>query len=248
MFPDVPVFAHLDTPRGQVDFEGELAIIIGRDCKNVSVDEALNYVLGYVPDHVPPSFLVRSRCALRHAHTQVHDRKRRQRTAVAREEGRWSVVPLQSVRYVLSAGAWCRAVQRGGPRQLAYHHTVERRGDAGFKHVGHGTCGWHGWLMVGVLLTGSANATQVFSVAEIVSFLSQDTTLLHGTVILTGTPEGVGFTRDPPVFLSPGDVVEVSIEGLGTLVNPVVAEATPSSRWHAPQPAATKVVPPRAPA
>ena len=141
---------------GQVDFEGELAIIIGRDCKNVSVDEALNYVLGYVPGEVPPSYLVRSRCALRHAHTQVHDRKRRQRTAVAREEGRWSVVPLQSVRYVLSAGAWCRAVQRGGPRQLAYHHTVERRGDAGFKHVGHGTCGWHGWLMVGVLLTGCA--------------------------------------------------------------------------------------------
>ena len=73
---------------------------------------------------------------------------------------------------------------------------------------------------------------QIFSVAEIISFLSQDTTLLHGTVILTGTPEGVGFTREPPRFLTPGDVVEVSIEGLGTLVNPVVTEASPSAQWQ----------------
>jgi len=64
-----------------------------------------------------------------------------------------------------------------------------------------------------------------------ISFLSQDTTLLHGTIILTGTPEGVGFTRSPPQFLRPGDLVEVSIEGLGTLSNPVVAEPSSSSDW-----------------
>ena len=50
-------------------------------------------------------------------------------------------------------------------------------------------------------------------------------TLQTGDVILTGTPPGVGFTRKPPVFLKPGDVVEITIEGLGTLRNPVVAEA-----------------------
>ena len=64
----------------------------------------------------------------------------------------------------------------------------------------------------------------MFPVAEIISFLSQDTTLLHGTVILTGTPAGVGFTRSPPVYLKPGDEVEVSISGLGTLRNRVVAK------------------------
>ena len=52
-------------------------------------------------------------------------------------------------------------------------------------------------------------------VPEIIAFLSEGTTLLPGTVILTGTPEGVGFTRDPPRCLSPGDVVTVAIEGIG---------------------------------
>ena len=49
-------------------------------------------------------------------------------------------------------------------------------------------------------------------------------TLLPGTVILTGTPEGVGFSRVPPVYLAPGDVVEIEIEGIGTLANRVVSE------------------------
>lgn len=56
-------------------------------------------------------------------------------------------------------------------------------------------------------------------VAEIIAFLSEGTTLLPGTVILTGTPEGVGFTRDPPRHLSPGDTVTVSVEGIGIVVD-----------------------------
>lgn len=63
----------------------------------------------------------------------------------------------------------------------------------------------------------------IFPVAELISRLSRDTTLLPGTLILTGTPAGVGFTRQPPVFLAPGDRVRVSIEGIGTLENQVVA-------------------------
>ena len=63
----------------------------------------------------------------------------------------------------------------------------------------------------------------IFTVAEIVAFMSQDTTLLPGTVILTGTPPGVGFARKPPVFLKPGDQVVVEIEGIGALANPVAA-------------------------
>ena len=64
----------------------------------------------------------------------------------------------------------------------------------------------------------------IFSCSYLVSYLSHCMTLLPGTVILSGTPEGVGFARKPPVFLRPGDVVEIEIEGIGTLRNPVVAE------------------------
>ena len=64
----------------------------------------------------------------------------------------------------------------------------------------------------------------IFSVARLIAFLSESTTLLPGTLILTGTPSGVGFTREPPVFLMPGDEVEVEIEGIGLLKNQVIAE------------------------
>ena len=64
----------------------------------------------------------------------------------------------------------------------------------------------------------------IFSVARLVSDLSRGTTLLPGTVILTGTPSGVGMARTPPVWLKPGDVVEVEVERIGTLTNVVRAE------------------------
>ena len=62
----------------------------------------------------------------------------------------------------------------------------------------------------------------VFPVAELIAFLSRDTTLLPGTLILTGTPPGVGVARNPPRFLSDGDRVVVEIQGIGALENPVV--------------------------
>ena len=55
-----------------------------------------------------------------------------------------------------------------------------------------------------------------------IAFLSEHFTLEPGDVISTGTPPGVGFARKPPVFLKPGDVMEVEVDGLGTLRNPVV--------------------------
>lgn len=64
----------------------------------------------------------------------------------------------------------------------------------------------------------------IFKVPAIVSYLSRQMTLLPQTLIMTGTPPGVGFVRKPPVFLKPGDRIEVEIEGIGTLVNPVVME------------------------
>jgi 2-keto-4-pentenoate hydratase/2-oxohepta-3-ene-1,7-dioic acid hydratase in catechol pathway len=65
----------------------------------------------------------------------------------------------------------------------------------------------------------------IFPVDEVVAYVSRVCTLLPGDVIFTGTPPGVGFARKPPVFLKPGDTVEVEIEKLGILRNPVVGEA-----------------------
>jgi 2-keto-4-pentenoate hydratase/2-oxohepta-3-ene-1,7-dioic acid hydratase in catechol pathway len=64
----------------------------------------------------------------------------------------------------------------------------------------------------------------IFPVYPLVSYLSRQMTLLPGTLIMTGTPEGIGFSRNPPIFLKPGDRIEVEIEGIGTLENPVIAE------------------------
>ena len=64
----------------------------------------------------------------------------------------------------------------------------------------------------------------IFDVPTLISFLSGSTTLLPGTLILTGTPAGVGEAREPRRFLLPGDEVTVQIEGIGILTNPVVEE------------------------
>jgi 2-keto-4-pentenoate hydratase/2-oxohepta-3-ene-1,7-dioic acid hydratase in catechol pathway len=76
----------------------------------------------------------------------------------------------------------------------------------------------------GKMMQQASTSEMLFSVAEIIAFLSESTTLLPGTVILTGTPPGVGFARTPPVFLQPGDLLETSIEGVGVMSNPVTAE------------------------
>ena len=70
-------------------------------------------------------------------------------------------------------------------------------------------------------MQSGCTADMILSVPRLVSYCSHQMTLLPGTVLLTGTPDGVGFARRPPVFLRPGDVVEVEIEGIGTLKNRV---------------------------
>jgi 2-keto-4-pentenoate hydratase/2-oxohepta-3-ene-1,7-dioic acid hydratase in catechol pathway len=66
---------------------------------------------------------------------------------------------------------------------------------------------------------------QIFTVKQTIAFLSQGTTLQQGTVILTGTPKGVGYVRKPPTYLKDGDIVQISIDsGIGSLINPVVEE------------------------
>jgi 2-keto-4-pentenoate hydratase/2-oxohepta-3-ene-1,7-dioic acid hydratase in catechol pathway len=67
----------------------------------------------------------------------------------------------------------------------------------------------------------SSTSDMIFDVPTIISELSRGTTLLPGTLILTGTPQGVGMSRTPPVFLKHGDKVEVEIERIGVLRNAV---------------------------
>ncbi len=79
------------------------------------------------------------------------------------------------------------------------------------------TCHWNDALMQ------SSNTDQlIFPVDELVSYISRTMTLMPGDIISTGTPGGVGVFRNPAVFLKPGDVITVEIEGIGKLVNPVV--------------------------
>lgn len=74
----------------------------------------------------------------------------------------------------------------------------------------------------GKTLQDAHTSDMIFPVAELISYLSTDMTLLPGTVILTGTPSGVGYTRNPAVYLKPGDMLESAIEGIGILRSPIV--------------------------
>lgn len=76
-------------------------------------------------------------------------------------------------------------------------------------------------LVNGEVMQDSNTSEMVFGVAELISFVSQTLTLEPGDLISTGTPAGVGFVREPPVFLSPGDEVSIEIVGIGTLTNQV---------------------------
>ena len=78
-------------------------------------------------------------------------------------------------------------------------------------------------LLNGRVMQDSNTSDMVFSVRELIAFIAAGITLEPGDLIVTGTPEGVGFAREPQVFLQPGDTITVEIEGLGELTNPVVA-------------------------
>jgi 2-keto-4-pentenoate hydratase/2-oxohepta-3-ene-1,7-dioic acid hydratase in catechol pathway len=84
-------------------------------------------------------------------------------------------------------------------------------------------------IINGETLQDANTSDMIFDVAALIEFLSGSTTLLPGTVILTGTPHGVGAARKPPRFLAPGDDVTVEIESIGALHNPVVEESAPGA-------------------
>ncbi|KAF2069854.1 hypothetical protein CYY_008832 [Polysphondylium violaceum] len=76
-------------------------------------------------------------------------------------------------------------------------------------------------ILNGQVMQDSSTKDFIFNVQEVVSYLSNIFTLKPGDVIFTGTPQGVGFTRNPPIFLKPGDVVECQVEHIGSLINDV---------------------------
>jgi 2-keto-4-pentenoate hydratase/2-oxohepta-3-ene-1,7-dioic acid hydratase in catechol pathway len=76
----------------------------------------------------------------------------------------------------------------------------------------------------GVVMQAATLGDMIFSIARVIAYISGFTRLAPGDLIATGTPGGVGFKRDPQVFMKAGDQVEVMVEGIGRLVNPVTAE------------------------
>jgi 2-keto-4-pentenoate hydratase/2-oxohepta-3-ene-1,7-dioic acid hydratase in catechol pathway len=174
--PGDPILLHsscMEPP--EVDYEAELAVVIGQAAKNVSTDNALKHVLGYT------------------AANDVSARRWQGRKGA----GQWS--------HSKSFDTFCPL----GPELI----TTDEIQDPQNLRV---TCELNGKVM-----QDGNTGDMIFPVAELISFLSTGATLLPGTVILTGTPSGVGFTRKPPVYLMPGDTVEVALEGIGLLKNPV---------------------------
>jgi 2-keto-4-pentenoate hydratase/2-oxohepta-3-ene-1,7-dioic acid hydratase in catechol pathway len=163
----------------EVDYECELAVVIGRRCKNVPKESALDYVLGYT-------------CA---------------NDVSARDwQGKWG------------GSQWCRG------------KTFDTFAPLGPCLVLKDEIPDPSALKIRTVLNGQVmqdwnTGDMIFDVPTLIAFLSGSTTLLPGTVILTGTPHGVGFARKPPVFLQPGDSVTIEIDRIGALTNPVVAEA-----------------------
>lgn len=176
--PGDPIWLPRALASQEVDYEGELGVVIGKTARNVSRERALEHVLGYT-------------CA-----NDVSARDWQKR---------------------LGGGQWCRgktfdtfapigpvlvtAEDIPNPNALELTTTVN-----------------------GELLQASNTSDMIFDVPRLIEFLSGSTTLLPGTLILTGTPSGVGMARTPPRWLAPGDRVVVEIERIGKLENPVINE------------------------
>jgi 2-keto-4-pentenoate hydratase/2-oxohepta-3-ene-1,7-dioic acid hydratase in catechol pathway len=176
--PGGPIQLPRHLPRTKVDYECELAVVIGRACRNATRENALDHVLGY---------------------TCAND---------------------------VSARDWQRD---GGGGQWCQGKSFDTFCPLGPVLVTPDELPRPNALRIRTVLNGEtmqdwSTDDMIFDVPAIIAFLSSSKTLLPGTVILTGTPHGVGFARNPQVWLQPGDTVTVDIEGIGALTNPVIEE------------------------
>lgn len=159
----------------QVDYEAELAVVIGRTARRISEPEALEHVFGY---------------------TLINDVSARD---LQFGDGQWT------------RGKGLDSFAPLGP----FITTRDEIADVqALKIEG---------ILNGEVMQSSNTGKMIFKVAYLISYLSQGITLEPGDVIATGTPDGVGIFRKPPVLLKAGDVFEVRIEKLGTLRNVIVA-------------------------
>lgn len=157
----------------KADYEVELAVVIGREARNVSEEDALDYVFGYtVANDVSARDL------------QFGDKQ------WVRGKSLDTFCPMGPC--ILTAD------EVPDPQDLKLSTTLN-----------------------GTVLQDSTTAEMIFGVRHLISFCSKAFTLLPGDVILTGTPDGVGVFRDPPIFLTDGDTVTCEVEGIGQLTNPV---------------------------
>jgi 2-keto-4-pentenoate hydratase/2-oxohepta-3-ene-1,7-dioic acid hydratase in catechol pathway len=171
----------IEWPEGvssQVDYEAELAVVIGKQGRHIAADQALDYVAGY---------------------TILNDISARD---VQFADGQW--IRGKSFDTFCPVGPYLVTPDEvEDPQQLAIRCWVNDQ-----------------------LVQDSTTSEMIFSVAELLAFISRTSTLLPGDIIATGTPSGVGSARTPPVLLKRGDVVKVAIENLGCLENPVVGGST----------------------
>jgi 2-keto-4-pentenoate hydratase/2-oxohepta-3-ene-1,7-dioic acid hydratase in catechol pathway len=177
--PDDPIQIPTFMKSDEVDYECELAVVIGKKCKNVSRADALKNVLGYM-------------CA-----NDVSARD----WQIKRGGGQWS------------RGKFFDTFAPLGPCLVTT------------DEIPNPNC-----LAIKTILNGDTVQSwntndMIFDVPALIEFLSASTTLLPGTVILTGTPHGVGMGQKPPRWLKPGDTVTIEIEKIGKLTNPVELES-----------------------
>lgn len=177
--PGDPILLPRRLRSDEVDFECELAVVIGKTCKNATRANALDYVLGYT-------------CA--------------------------NDVSARDWQLKRGGSQWCRGKTFDtfaplGPCLVLKDEIPDPAG-LRIKTV----------LNDQVMQDWNTNDL-IFDVPTLIEFLSGSTTLAPGTVIMTGTPHGIGAARKPPVFLKPGDSVTIEIERIGSLTNPVQEEA-----------------------
>ncbi|MBP7341243.1 MAG: fumarylacetoacetate hydrolase family protein [Smithellaceae bacterium] len=175
--PAAPILLPAAGP-DQVDYEAELAVVIGKPARNVTPEEALERVFGY---------------------TCANDVSARD-WQFERQKGQWA--RGKSFDTFCPLGPWI--VTRD---EISAPNTLAIR------------C-----LLNGQVVQDAITADMIFDIPSLISHLSRSMTLLPGTVILTGTPDGVGFSRRPPLFLKKGDIVSVEIEKIGTLTNRIEKE------------------------
>lgn len=161
----------------QVDFEGELAVIIGKTSRRITEHDAMEHILGYS---------VSNDVTMRDYQNKSHQ---------------W-----------LQGKVWDNTTPLGP--------TIVTPAETDISKAGIST------TLNGEVVQKSDLSHLIFSIPTLIATLSEFTTLQPGDVILTGTPAGVGYRRDPQLFLKDGDTITVTVEGVGSITNTVRAEAT----------------------